>query len=89
MIVGSFDLTSLLADLALQMQERNSHPVTFRLPSKGTDPYFGLTRSFYYAAESQGLLSLIRLRSKGKRRGVTLVRAADVLALIEEAAQAG
>ena len=71
------------------MQERNSHPVTFRLPSKGTDPYFGLTRSFYYAAESQGLLNLIRLRSKGKRRGVTLVRATDVLALIEEAAQAG
>lgn len=55
------------------MDEASKHPITYRLPSKGTDPYFGLTRSFYYAAETQGRLTLIRLRSKGKSRGVTNV----------------
>ena len=48
-------------------------PVTFRLPKTGGDPFFGLTRPFYYQAEKRGWLKLIRLRETGKRRGVTLV----------------
>lgn len=67
------------------MDEASKHPITYRLPSKGTDPYFGLTRSFYYAAETQGRLTLIRLRSKGKSRGVTLVDFQEVRSLVEEA----
>lgn len=63
-----------------------SLPVTFRLPHKGRDPYFNLGRTWYYGAERAGLLSLIRLRTKGQKRGVTLIKTADVLALLEKAA---
>lgn len=59
-------------------------PVTFRLPKAGQrDENFGCSRAFYYAAEADGRLSLIRLREKGKTRGVTLVPTAQVLALLE------
>jgi len=59
-------------------------PYTFRPPSKGADPYFGLTRSWYYAAEVQGRITLIRLRAKGKSRGVTLVLSAEVKSVIDQ-----
>ncbi len=59
-------------------------PITFRLPRVGQrDPHFGLSRAWYYAAESDGRLSLIRLREKGKKRGATLVPSVAVLALLE------
>lgn len=46
----------------------------YRLPRPGErDPHFGLSRSWYYQAESDGVLKLIRLRKKGRKRGVTLV----------------
>ena len=48
-------------------------PEFFRLPITGNDPYFGLTRSWYYAAEARGWIKLKRLRAVGKTRGVTLV----------------
>lgn len=51
----------------------NTKPEFFRLPTNGGDPHFGLTRSWYYAAEKRGLLRLVRLRERGKLRGVSLV----------------
>lgn len=61
-------------------------PVTFRLPSKnGRDPWFHLSRSWYFAAEARGDLKMIRLRAKGKTRGVTLVPFEAVRALIMKA----
>jgi len=63
----------------------SERPETFRPPKRGGDPYFGLTRSWYYKAEADGLLRLIRLRSRGKQRGVTLVPYDDVAALIAAA----
>ena len=58
-------------------------PITFRLPKSGErDPHFGMSRSWYYGAEVEGLLSLIRLRDKGKTRGTTLVSSAAMLALV-------
>ena len=48
-------------------------PDFYRLPITGHDPYFGLTRSWYYAAEERGWIKLKRLRERGKLRGVTLV----------------
>ena len=60
-------------------------PDTYRLPSKGGDPFFGLTRSWYYAAESAGFLRLVRLRQRGKVRGVVLVPYLDVAALVRAA----
>ena len=59
-------------------------PITFRLPPKGVDPHFGFTRGWYYQAEAEGRLALIRMRSRGKNRGVTLVPYAEVKALIEQ-----
>ena len=63
------------------------HPEFFRLPSKGGDPHFGLTRSFYYAGEQRGYWNLIRLRERGKLRGVTLVPHDAVAAFIRNQIQ--
>ncbi|MFA7344917.1 MAG: hypothetical protein WC003_11485 [Terrimicrobiaceae bacterium] len=58
-------------------------PITFRLPKSGQrDAHFGLSRSWYYAAEADGRLALIRLRDKGKKRGTTLVPTAAVLVML-------
>ena len=58
-------------------------PITFRLPRVGQrDPHFGLSRAWYYNAEADGRLALIRLREKGKKRGATLIPSAAVLALL-------
>jgi hypothetical protein len=50
-----------------------SRPETFRLPKVGGDPYFGFGRSYYYEGEKLGYWPLIRIRRRGKLRGVTLV----------------
>jgi hypothetical protein len=58
-------------------------PTTFRLPKAGArDPFFGLSRAWFYSAEAHGLIRLIRLRDKGKTRGTTLVMTEQVLELI-------
>jgi hypothetical protein len=51
----------------------SQRPEFFRLPKAGGDPYFGLGRSYYYEGEKNGHWRLIRLRKRGKLRGVTLV----------------
>jgi hypothetical protein len=49
-------------------------PEFFRLPScRGGDRYFGFTRTFYYEGEKRGYWRLVRIRERGKLRGVTLV----------------
>jgi len=50
-----------------------SRPEFFPLPKSGGDPYFGLCRSYYYEGEKRGYWRLIRIRERGKQRGVTLV----------------
>ena len=52
-----------------------SRPETFRLPkpNSGGDPFFHFSRSFYYEGEKRGYSRLIRIRERGKLRGVTLV----------------
>ena len=64
-------------------------PVTFRLPKTGGDPYFGLGRSYYYEGEKQGYWRLIRIRQRGKLRGVTLVPYDVVAAFIRSQGRAG
>jgi len=60
-----------------------SRPETFRLPKNGgVDPYFGLTRAYYYSGEQKNWWRLIRLRQRGKLRGVTLVPFDQVAAFI-------
>jgi hypothetical protein len=61
-------------------------PEYFRLPSKGVDPYFGLSRSYYYELDSTGQVLLVRLRNRGSQRGVVLVNYDAMSAFIAKAA---
>jgi len=63
-------------------------PEFFRLPKSGGDPYFGLGRSYYYEGEKQGYWRLIRLRQRGKQRGVTLVPYDAIAAFIRNQGRA-
>lgn len=73
----------------MKQLEQANHPTTFRIPQSGKrDPYFNLTRSFYYAAEAAGQLRLVRLKKRGNQRGITLIPYDAVLALLSES-QAG
>jgi|SRR6266487_2906744 len=74
-------------------------PETFRLPKPGeSDPYFGFSRSFYYALEGRGHLRLIRILDETRKnkprkqvdergrplrqRGVTLIPYRQVEAFV-------
>jgi hypothetical protein len=46
------------------------------------DRFFGLSRSFYYRGEELGYWTLLRIRERGKRRGVTLIPFDQVSAFI-------
>ena len=48
-------------------------PEFFRLPNRGVDPHFGLSRAFYYKLDATGQVLLVRIRKRGTQRGVTLV----------------
>jgi hypothetical protein len=65
-----------------------SRPEFFRLPKSGGDPYFGLGRSYYYEGEKQGYWRLVRIRQRGKLRGVTLVPYDAVVAFIRNQGKA-
>jgi hypothetical protein len=55
-------------------QREASRPEFYRLPrGGGGDPFFNLTRTFYYEGEGRGYWKLVRIRERGKLRGVTLV----------------
>jgi hypothetical protein len=63
-------------------------PEFFRLPRTGErDPYFGNSRSQYYAMEKAGEIKLVHLRPEGKTRGTVFVPYAAVAARIREAQQ--
>jgi hypothetical protein len=72
---------------AVETSSNTIIPHTFRLPKQGVDPYFGLSRAMYYDLERRGDIQLIRLRDRGKTRGVTLVRYADIEAIIDKATE--
>jgi hypothetical protein len=63
-------ITAPLSEAAASASQR---PECYRLPKSGGDPYFGFTRSFYYEGENRGYWKLVRVRERGKLRGVTLV----------------
>jgi hypothetical protein len=59
---------------AIAENSRASRPEFYRLPKgSGGDPFFGFTRTFYYEGEKRGYWKLVRVRERGKLRGVTLV----------------
>ena len=61
-----------------------SRPEFFRLPKGGGDPHFGLGRSYYYEGEKHGYWRLVRIRQRGKLRGVTLVPYDAVAAFVRK-----
>ena len=67
----------------------SQRPECFRLPKSGGDPYFGFTRSFYYEGESRGYWKLVRIRERGKLRGITLVPFDAVAQFVRRQMEAG
>jgi hypothetical protein len=69
------NITELVEQPRSEGADRPSQPRPefFRLPKSGVDPYFGLGRSYYYEGEKQGFWKLVRIRQRGKLRGITLV----------------
>ena len=69
----------------LQTSAPSLRPEFFRLPSSGGgDRYFGFTRSFFYAGEKRGYWRLVRIRERGKMRGITLVPYDAVAAFVRK-----
>jgi hypothetical protein len=59
----------------------------FRLPAPGKrDPYFGLSRGWYYKAAGSGEIKMVALRQRGSLRGVRLVSYDSVCDYIRRAA---
>lgn len=59
-------------------------PEFFRLPQKGGDPFFGLSKAYYYRGEERGYWKLARIRERGRARGITLVPFDKVSAFIRK-----
>ena len=63
----------------------SQHPEFFRLPkSRERDPFFGLSRACFYEGEQRGWWKLVRLRQRGRQRGVTLVPFDQVAAFVRK-----
>jgi hypothetical protein len=70
------------AEEALSARRPAPQPEFFTLPQRGSDPFFGLSRSMYYDLEKRGMLALKRLRKPGNVRGRVLVPFQATLALV-------
>ena len=60
-------------------------PEFFRLPIRGVDPHFGLSRSYYYDLDKAGQVLLVRLRKRGSQKGVVLVNYEAMCAFLAKA----
>ena len=62
--------TRTLPSIAQQTgQVRGFMPEFTNLPARGGDAVCGLSRSFWYSAEREGLITLVRTRRPGQVRG--------------------
>ncbi len=52
------------------------------LPNRGGDPVCGLSRSFWYSIERDGLIALRRLRRPGQLKGRVLLPVQEAVALV-------
>jgi hypothetical protein len=71
--------------LPSEVAASTSRPDFFRLPDAKScrgDPHFGFRRTYYYEGEKRGWWRLVRIRERGKLRGVTLVPYDAVAAFI-------
>lgn len=78
-----------VASTLLAQDQAAQHPVEFfRLPQPGKrDPYFGLSRAWYYKSASLGEIKMIAVRQRGALRGVRLVVYDSVAQFIRRSAQ--
>jgi hypothetical protein len=69
-----------LAQIPLQNQPAPHRVEFFRLPQPGKrDPFFGLSRGWYYKAAAAGEIRMVAIRNRGAVRGVRLVAYDSVL----------
>jgi hypothetical protein len=77
-------------ELPIEAKAPSFTPEFFRLPRTGErDPFFGNSRSQYYAMEKAGEIRLVHVRPKGKTKGIVFVPYDQVAARIREAQQNG
>jgi hypothetical protein len=70
--------SSLAQRSAALTESSKAHlPMAAPLKPKGGDPYFGLSRSFWYNLERKGYIVLKRLRLPGNRKGRVLLSMED------------
>ncbi|MGA2446870.1 MAG: hypothetical protein ABSG50_15765 [Opitutaceae bacterium] len=62
------------------------NPEFITLPPLGGDSVCHLSRSWWYSAESKGLITLVRVRLPGRKRGRVLLPVPQALELIERLA---
>lgn len=76
--------SSLAQRSAALTESSKAHlPLAAPLKPKGGDPYFGLSRSFWYNLERKGYIVLKRLRMHGNRKGRVLLSMEDAIKAIE------
>jgi hypothetical protein len=73
-------------DVTMSTLNLTIRPEFFRLPARGVDPHFGLSRAFYYSLDVTGQVRLVRLRKRGSQKGVTLVSYDAMSAFLARAA---
>jgi hypothetical protein len=83
------NITNLVEQPRSEGAERLSRPEFFRLPKSGGDPHFGFGRSYYYEGEQRGYWKLVRIRERGKLRGITLVPYDAVSCFVRKQMEAG
>ena len=59
-------------------------PAYISLPSRGGDVVCNLSRSWWYAVESDGLIQLVRIRQRGAKRGRVLLPVDQAIALVRK-----
>lgn len=58
-------------------------PEFVALPGRGGDPICGLSRSWWYGAERDGQIRLVRLRKPGQTRGRVLLPVREAIAVVQ------
>lgn len=67
-----------------QLPPASVRPEFVPLPARGGDAVCNLSRSWWYGAESNGLIRLVRLRKKGALRGRVLLPVEEAVELIRK-----
>ncbi len=63
-------------------------PEFVALPGRGGDPICGLSRSWWYGAERDGQIRLVRLRKPGQTRGRVLLPVREAIAVVQRIGEA-